>query len=49
MVDIAEVFVLSFVRLNSGSTCGEFFLHPEFELNIIILAEPRTSAASKLR
>jgi hypothetical protein len=49
MVDIAEIFVLSFVRLNSGSSCVEFFLHLKFELDIIILAEPRTSAASKLR
>jgi hypothetical protein len=49
MVDIAEVFVLSFVGLNGGSSFAEFFLRLRFELTWAIRIKPRTSAPSKLR
>ena len=49
MVDVAEIFVLSFVRLNSASSCVEFFLRPRFELTRVNLVKQRTSASSKLR
>jgi hypothetical protein len=49
MIDISEVFVFSFIRLDSGSSCVEFFLHPKFELNEATLVKSRTSAPSKLR
>jgi hypothetical protein len=49
MVDITEVFVLSLVRLNGGSSCVEFLLRPSIKLIGAIAMKPLTSASSKLR